>query len=127
MKPQSTNCTARNSSVMLQYPTLIRRQIMETETKWKLWNQRIFQICIEHFYPKTKGDTFFSAPHGTFFKMEHTFCHRTGLNQYKKIEIMPCILSDNQGLRLMFNNNINNRKDTYMLKHDYFSWNLDKQ
>jgi hypothetical protein len=31
----------------------------------------------------------------------------------KKIEITPCILSDHHGLKLVFNNNRNNRKSTY--------------
>ena len=65
------------------------------------------------FYPKTKGYTFFSAPHGTFSKIDHIIGHKTGLNRYKNIEIIPCILSDHHGLRLIFNNNINNRKPTF--------------
>jgi hypothetical protein len=32
------------------------------------------------FYPKTKGYTFFSAPHGTFSKIDHIIGHKTGLN-----------------------------------------------
>jgi exonuclease III len=39
------------------------------------------------FYPKTKGYTFFSAPHGTFSKTDHISGHKTGLNRYKNIEI----------------------------------------
>jgi Rps23 Pro-64 3,4-dihydroxylase Tpa1-like proline 4-hydroxylase len=31
-------------------------------------------------------------------------------------KIMPCILSDHHRLRLIFNNNINNRKPTFMWK-----------
>jgi exonuclease III len=33
------------------------------------------------FYPKTKEYTFFSAPHGTFSKIDHIICHKTGLNR----------------------------------------------
>jgi hypothetical protein len=62
------------------------------------------------FYPKTKGYTFFSAPAGTFSQTDHIISHKTGLNRYKNIEIVPCMLSDHHGLRLIFNNNINNRK-----------------
>jgi hypothetical protein len=40
----------------------------------------------------------------------------TGLNRYKKIEIIPCILSDHHRLRLVFNRNKNNRKPTYTWK-----------
>jgi hypothetical protein len=67
------------------------------------------------FYPKTKGYTF-SAPHGTFSKTYHIIGHKTGLNRYKNIEIFPCILSDHHGLRLIFNNNINNRNPTFTRK-----------
>jgi exonuclease III len=66
------------------------------------------------FYPKTKGYTFFSAPHRTFSKIDHILGHKTGLNRYKNIDIVPCILSDHHGLRLIFNNNINNGKPTFM-------------
>ena len=68
------------------------------------------------FYRKTKGYTFFSAPHGTFSKINHIIGHKTGLNRYKNIEIVPCILSDHHGLGLIFNNNINNGKPTFTWK-----------
>jgi exonuclease III len=60
------------------------------------------------YYPKTKGYTFFSAPHGTFSETDHILGHKTGLNRYKNIEIFPCIRSDHHGLKLIFNNNVNN-------------------
>jgi hypothetical protein len=68
------------------------------------------------FYPKPKGYTFFSAPHGTFSKTDHIIGHKTGLNRYKNTEIVPCILTDHHELRLVFNNNINNRKPTFTWK-----------
>jgi hypothetical protein len=68
------------------------------------------------FYPKTKGHTFFTAPHSTFSKTDHILGHKTGVNTLKNIEIIPCILSDQHGLRLICNNNINNRKSTLMWK-----------
>jgi hypothetical protein len=68
------------------------------------------------FYPKTKGYTFFSVSHGTSSKTDHIIGHKTGLNRYKNIEIVPCILSDHHRLRLNFNNNINNRKPTFTWK-----------
>jgi hypothetical protein len=54
---------------------------------------------------------FFSVPHGTFSKIDQIIGHKTGLNRYKKTEIIPCILSDHHGLRLIFNSNINNRNN----------------
>jgi exonuclease III len=68
------------------------------------------------FYPKTKGYTFFSGPHGTFSKTDHIIGHKTDLNRCKNMEIIPCILSDHHRLRLIFNNNINIRKATLMWK-----------
>ena len=64
------------------------------------------------FYPKTKGYNFFSAPHGTFSTIDHIISHKTGLN--KNIESIPYTLSHHHGGRLIFNNNINNRKPTFM-------------
>jgi hypothetical protein len=68
------------------------------------------------FYPKTNGYTFLSAAHGTSSKIDHIRRHKKGLNRYKIIEIIPCILSDHHGLRLTFNNSINNRKPTFTWK-----------
>jgi hypothetical protein len=67
-------------------------------------------------YPKTKGYTFFSTPHGTFSETDDIIGHKTGFNRYKNYEIIPCILSDHHGLRLILNNNINNRKPTFTWK-----------
>jgi hypothetical protein len=61
-------------------------------------------------YPKNKkGYTFYSAPHGTSFIISH----KTGLKRYKSNEIVPCILSDYHGLRLIYNNSINNREPKF--------------
>jgi hypothetical protein len=68
------------------------------------------------FYPKNKGYIFFSIPHVTFSKIDHIIGHKRGLNRFKNIEIIPCILSDNHGLRKIFNNNKNNRKPIFMWK-----------
>jgi exonuclease III len=52
-------------------------------------------------YPKPKGYTFFSEPQGTFSKIYHIIGHTIGLNRYKNFEIIPCILSDHHGIRLV--------------------------
>ena len=41
------------------------------------------------FLSKTKGYTFFSAPHGTFSKTDHMIRHNTSLKKNKKIELIP--------------------------------------
>jgi exonuclease III len=68
------------------------------------------------FYPKTKGYTFFSTPHGTFSKIDHIIGHKINLNIYKNFEIISSILSDHHGLRLIFNNKIDTRKPTFTWK-----------
>jgi hypothetical protein len=57
------------------------------------------------FHSKAKVYSLFSAPHSTVSKIDHIIGHKTGINRYKKIEIIPCTLSDNQGLRLVLNTN----------------------
>jgi hypothetical protein len=41
---------------------------------------------------------------------------KTDFSRYKNIDIIPCILSDYHEQRLIFNNNINNRKPTFTWK-----------
>jgi hypothetical protein len=81
------------------------------------------------FHPKRKEYTFFSAPHATFSKIDHIIDHKTICNRYKKIEIIPCILSDHHGLRLLFNNNKIYKKPTYTwkLSNSLLSDNLVKE
>ena len=38
------------------------------------------------FHPKAKEYTFFSAPHGTFSKIDHIVGHKTDFNKYKKLK-----------------------------------------
>ena len=65
---------------------------------------------------KTKEYTFLLAPHSTFSKIDHIIGYKTGLNRYKKIEIIPYTLSDHLCLRLVFNKNINKRKPTVLVR-----------
>jgi exonuclease III len=79
----------------------------------EVMNQMYLTGIYRTFHPKAKEYTFFSAPHGTFSKTDHIIDHKIGLNRYKKIEIISCILSDHYGLRLTLNTNKNNGKHTY--------------
>jgi exonuclease III len=62
------------------------------------------------FHPTSAKYTFFSAAHGTFFKIDHILGHKASLSKYKKIEIIPCILSDHSALKLELNNKNSSRK-----------------
>jgi hypothetical protein len=81
------------------------------------------------FYPKTKGYTFFSAHHSTISKTDPITSHKTALNRYKNIEIILCIQSDHQGVRLIFNNSMNNRNPafTWELSNTILNDNLVKK
>jgi hypothetical protein len=62
------------------------------------------------FHPTSAQYTFFSAPHGTFSKTDHILGHKARFSKYKKAEIIPCIPSDNNALKLEINNKNNSKK-----------------
>jgi exonuclease III len=57
------------------------------------------------FHPTSAQYTFFSAVYGAFSKIDHILGHKASLSKYKKIEIIPCILSDHNSLKLELNKN----------------------
>jgi exonuclease III len=61
------------------------------------------------FHPTTHY-TFFSAVHETFSKIDHILGHKASLSKYNKIEIISCILSNHNVLKLELNNKSNSRK-----------------
>ena len=60
------------------------------------------------FHPKTMNFTFFSSAHGNFSRIDHILGHKSNLDKFKKIEIIPSIFSDHNALRL----DLNYRKKT---------------
>jgi hypothetical protein len=62
------------------------------------------------FHPISAQYTFFSATYGAFSKINHILRHKASLSKYKKIEIIPCILSDHNVLKLELNNKHKSRK-----------------
>ena len=47
--------------------------------------------------------TFFLSAHGTFSRIDHILGHKSSLGKFKKIEIIPCIFSDHNAVRLDLN------------------------
>ena len=46
------------------------------------------------FHPKTTEYSFFLSTYGTFSRIDHILGHKSGLNPYRKTEMIPCIFSD---------------------------------
>jgi hypothetical protein len=62
------------------------------------------------FHQTSTQYTFFSASHRTVSKIDHILGHKASLSKYKKIEIIPCILSDHNAIKLELNNKSKDKK-----------------
>ena len=59
------------------------------------------------FHPKAAEYTFSSSAHGTFPRINHILGHKSALSKYKKMEILPCIFSDHNAMKLEINHQKN--------------------
>ena len=55
------------------------------------------------FHPKAVEYTFFSSAHGTFSRIDHILAHKSTLRKYKNIDIIPCMFSDHNTMKLEIN------------------------
>jgi hypothetical protein len=67
-------------------------------------------MSTKKFHLTSTQYTFFSAAHRTFSKIDQTLGHKASLSKYNKIEIIPCIQSDHNELKLEVNNTNNSKK-----------------
>ena len=66
-------------------------------------DQMDFTDIYRTLHPNSTEYTFFSSAHGTFSRIDHILGHKSGLNQYQKIGIVPCIFSDHNAVKLELN------------------------
>jgi len=59
-----------------------------------------FTDTYKAFHPKATKYTFFWSAHGIFSRIDHILGHKSGLNWYQKIGIIPYIFSDRCALKL---------------------------
>ena len=74
----------------------------------------IFRI----FHPKATEYSFFSSAHGTFSRIDHILGPKSGLNQYQKIGIIPCIFLGHNAPKLELNHKrkVGKNSNTWRLK-----------
>ena len=84
-------------------------------------------------HPNATEYRFFSSAQGTFSRIDHILGHKSGLKQYQKIEIVPCIFSDHNALKLELNHrkkfgrNSNTwRLKSILLKDEWVNRKLEK-
>jgi exonuclease III len=70
------------------------------------------------FHTTSTQYTFFSAAHTTFSKIDHILGHKASLSKYKKIEIIPCILSDHNAIKLELSNKNKHKKPCKQLESE---------
>lgn len=68
------------------------------------------------FHPKTTEYSLFSSAYGTFSRIDHIVGHKSGPNQYLKIEIIFYIFSDHSALKLELNHKKKSGRNSYTWK-----------
>ena len=85
-------------------------------------NHTIFQLDIidtyRVFHPSAEL-TLFSSSHGTCTKTDHILGHKTHLNKFKRIEIIQCLLSNHNGIKLEITNKKMTQKSNPQIRGDY--------
>jgi endonuclease/exonuclease/phosphatase family metal-dependent hydrolase len=72
----------------------INKEILElNHTRDQMDLDDVYRI----FHPTLAQYMFFSTAHGNFSTIDHTLGHKASLSKCKKIEMIPCILSDHIG------------------------------
>ena len=98
----------------LQHPfirdgQISRQKINKEMTELNNTVDQLDTVNICRLLHSTTADyTFFSSLHGTFTKVYHILHYKTHFNKFKRTEIIQCLFSDHNGIKL----DISNRKIT---------------
>jgi endonuclease/exonuclease/phosphatase family metal-dependent hydrolase len=115
------------SSIYRSSKQKINKEILDL--KYTIDQMDLVDVYIT-FHPTSTKYTFFSAAHGTFSKIDHILGHKGSLSKYKKIEIMPCTLSDHNAIKLELNNKSKDKKhaNSWKLNNSLLNvqWVIDK-
>ena len=65
---------------------------------------------VRRFHSKAAEYTFFSSAQETFSRIDHILGHRASLGKFLKVEIIPCIVSNHNAIRLEINYKEKNSK-----------------
>ena len=68
------------------------------------------------FHLKAAKHTCFSSAHGTFSRIDHILGHKLALSKYKNLEIISCIFSDHNSMKLEVNHKKKMWKDNKYLE-----------
>ena len=63
------------------------------------------------FHPKTAEYIFLSSTHVAFSRTDHISGHKTSVNKFKKIQVIPCIFSDHNTMKLEINHKKKKKKN----------------
>ena len=75
----------------------------ETQTLNDTIDQLDLIDIYQTFHSKTMNFTFFSCAHRTFSRIDHILGHKSSLDKFEKMGIIPSIFSDHNALRLDLN------------------------
>ena len=91
---------------------------MDRSTRKQTLNDAMDQLDLidmyRTFHPKTMNFTFFSSAHGTFSRIDHILGHKSKLDKFKKIEIIPSIFYEHNALSRSQLQEKNNSKFQHM-------------
>jgi len=79
--------------------------------------QMALTVIFRTFHPKTAEYTSFSSAHRTFSRIETILAHKTSLNKFKKIKVIPDIFSNQRAMKVEVNHKKKSEKTTNI--HNY--------